>query len=249
MLVGKAGESSSASERVEEKKASLRPWRAQRVVCLYIRSRLATLAQHMRAAMVLKLPRAAEREYIATSGIVAIYVAALPSGPTRVAISRDLLHSLLAIRRRWPGTLITSAFWLKEKTEARLIVREVHNSFGHGSEGLLVANAKAAQRRVENVAAHIGIDLTEHAVVLQRARAAVGYIENRMEELQQAGELSWFNAAYREWRLEAKRHGRHLCYAAARARLRQAMFQQILNSESQQFPNRLFPALPTLNLN
>lgn len=202
--------------------------------------------------MVLKLPRAAEREYIATSGIAAIYIAALPSGPTRVAISRDLLHSLLAIRRRWPGTLITSAFWLKDKTEARLIVREVYNSLGHGSEGLLVANAKAAQRRVENVAAHIGIDLTEHAVVLQRARASVQYVEQQLELAQASGELSWFNQAYRAWRLEAKQQNRTMLYAEARARLRREMFRQILDSESQQFPNRLFPALQTvqtLNLN
>jgi hypothetical protein len=32
--------------------------------------------------MVLRLPRAAEREYLATYGIVAVYVAALPSGPS-----------------------------------------------------------------------------------------------------------------------------------------------------------------------
>ena len=31
--------------------------------------------------MALQLPRGAEREYIATSGIVAVYVAALPAGP------------------------------------------------------------------------------------------------------------------------------------------------------------------------
>jgi len=36
---------------------------------------------------------------------------------------------------------------VKDKTEARLITREVRASLAQGQEGLLVANAKAAQRR------------------------------------------------------------------------------------------------------
>jgi hypothetical protein len=199
--------------------------------------------------MPLKLPRGAEREYIAASNIYAIYVAALPSGPSLVGVSRDLLHSLLAIRRRWHCAHIYSAHWLKDKAEARLITREVYDSLAHGSEGLLVANAKTAQRRVENVAAHMGILLTDHDTVLLRARAAVGYIEQRIDEAQANGELSWFNAAFREWRLQAKSQGRTMCYAEARARLRRAMFRQILDAESQQFPSSLFPDLRTLNLN
>jgi hypothetical protein len=199
--------------------------------------------------MALKVPRGAEREYIAASGIVAIYVAALPSGPTRVGMSRDLLHSLLAIRRRWMGTIITCAYWLQSETDARLIMREVYNSLAHGNEGLLVANAKTAQRRIENVAAHMGILLTDHGTVLQRARCAVQYIEQQIEQAQANGELSWFNAAYREWRLQARSQGRTMVYAEARARLRRAMFRQILDVESQEVPASLFPALRTLNLN
>lgn len=199
--------------------------------------------------MALKLPRGAEREFIAASDIVAIYVVALPSGPSRVGISRDLLHTLLAIRQRWPGALIPCAYWTKDKTEARLICREVYASLARGSEGLLVASAKTAQRRIENIAAHVGIQITEHAVVLQRARAAVGYVEQQIEHAQATGELSWFNRAFREWRLLAKEQGRSMCYAEARARLRRAMFRQILAAESQQFPIKLFPDLQTLNLN
>src|ERR1700761_1379298 len=119
--------------------------------------------------MALKLPRGAEREYLAIYGIVAVYVAALPAGPsTFVSCSRDLLHSLLTLRRRWPALQITSAYWVKDKTEARLICREVNSGLARGDEGLLVADAKTAQRRIENVAAHMGIALTEHATVLLR---------------------------------------------------------------------------------
>ena len=43
--------------------------------------------------MALQPPRGAEREYIAVSNIVAIFVAALPAGPAYVGISRDLLQA------------------------------------------------------------------------------------------------------------------------------------------------------------
>ena len=86
--------------------------------------------------MALRLPRAAEREYIAAANVVAVYVAALPSGPSYVSTSRDLLHSLIALRRRWSGIRIVSAHWLEGKTEARLIWREVNAGLPRGASGL-----------------------------------------------------------------------------------------------------------------
>jgi len=112
---------------------------------------------------------------------------------------------------------------------------------------LLVANAKDAQRKVENVAAHMGIALTEHATVLSRARTAVAYIEQRIKQAQATGELSWFNSAYRAWRLEAKQVGRGMSYAEARARLRKNLFRQILSNEVQPGPNQIFPPLPGID--
>jgi hypothetical protein len=197
--------------------------------------------------MALKLPRAAEREYLAVYGIVAIYVAALPSGPAFVSFSRDLLHSLLTLRRRWEGLQITCAYWVKDRTEARLICRDVNYSLGRSDEGLLVATARTAQRRVENVAAHMGIALTEHDTVLMRARNAVAFIEERIAQAQAAGELQWFNSAYREWRLEAKQCGRGMSYAEARARLRQNIFRQVLTNEVQINPKQIFPPLPGID--
>jgi hypothetical protein len=62
---------------------------------------------------------------------------------------------------------------VQAKSDARLICREVNSRLAQGQQGLLVANAKSAQRKVENVAAHIGIALSDHDTVLIRARAAV----------------------------------------------------------------------------
>src|ERR1700739_1277653 len=152
--------------------------------------------------MVLMLPRQGEREFIAAYGIVAIYVAALPQGASLVGYSRDLLHSLLALRRRWAGLRITAAFWVKDRSEARLISNEVNASLMHdGERRLLMADAKAAQRHVENGAARMNTQPPEPGGVRARARAAVAYIEGRIAQAKAAGELSWFNSAYRAWRL------------------------------------------------
>jgi hypothetical protein len=195
--------------------------------------------------MALSLPRGAEREYLAIYGIVAIYVAALPSGGSCVGVTRDLLRTEIALRRQWFGLRLSCAYWVKDKTEARLITREVHANPGRDS-GLLPANAKTAQRRVENVAAHMGIPLTEHDTVLLRARSAVAFIENQIAEAHATGQLSWFNREYRAWRLAAQQHGRTLTYREARARLRRKVFRDVLFNPVQR---ELFPPLPTLNLN
>lgn len=199
--------------------------------------------------MALRLPRSAEREFIAAANVVAIYVAAIPSGPSYVSISRDLLHSLIALRRRWPGVRIVSAHWVGDKTEARLICREVNAGLPRGASGLLAADAKAATRRVENVAARMGFVLTDHAYVLLRARAAVAFVEDKIAQQQASGELRWFNQAYRAWRLAAQAEGRSMTYAEARARLRRRMFREVLSSsEFQGVSKCIFPPLRTLNL-
>ena len=198
--------------------------------------------------MTIMLPRGAEREYITAANVQAIYVAALPSGPSLVR-TRDLLHSLIALRRRFGGVRIITAHWVEGKTAARLICREVNSSLARGPSGLLVATAKDAERRVENVAAHMGVVPTDHADVLLRARAAVAFVENHIAHAEANGELRWFNQAYRSWRLAAKAEGRTMTYAEARARLRRHLFREILlTTEFIRVPNSIFPPLRTLNL-
>jgi hypothetical protein len=173
--------------------------------------------------------------------------AALPSGPTLVRTSRDLLMSLLAIRRRWDGAIITAAFWMQDKREARLLCREVNAGFAHGSEGLLVANARDAQRRIENVAAHMGIMLTDNDIVLLRARNAVEFIDRRIDQLQAEGKLHALNRAYRAWRIAAKSEGRVMTYSEFRARLRKKFLQQFLVTECHRGSEQLLPPLKGLD--
>jgi hypothetical protein len=87
--------------------------------------------------------------------------------------------------------------------------------------------------------------LTDHATIMERVSAAVAYVEDKIEQAQAAGELRWFNQAYQAWRLEAKAQGRVMTYAEARARLRRAIYRQILFGEAGEIAVRpkLFPSL------
>jgi len=172
------------------------------------------------------LPRGAEREYLTVYGVVAVYIVELPTGKTMLGTSRDLLQSLQAIRRRHTGAAIVAAYWAKDLVEAQRICQEAMRD----SEGVLM-NARTVQARIEIAGDRMNLALTDHETIMQRARMAVEYVEGKIAEAQAAGELRWFNRAFREWRLEANAHGRTMSYAEARARLRRAIYRQILFSE------------------
>jgi hypothetical protein len=70
----------------------------------------------------------------------------------------------------------------------------------------------------------LGLTVTEHEVVVQRAAAAVARLETGLDAAQKKGLLKSFNAAYREHRLAAKAQGkRFMGYQRAQARLRSAL--------------------------
>jgi hypothetical protein len=69
-----------------------------------------------------------------------------------------------------------------------------------GSVEGAVAEIKAAANRV-------GATLSEHAVVLARAQAALSQLDTKLELARQKGALKFFNAEYRRRREEAKARG------------------------------------------
>jgi hypothetical protein len=73
------------------------------------------------------MPRGADREYLTILGIVAIYVASLPTGATIVSVTRDLHRSLQHVRRCCCGAEINFALWVKDRSAADAIVREVRS--------------------------------------------------------------------------------------------------------------------------
>ena len=176
--------------------------------------------------MTFILPRGAEREYLTVYGVVAVYVAQLPTGEAMFGTSRDLLQSLQAIRRHHAGAAIVCAYWAKNADEAQRVCQEAMRD----SEGVLM-NARTVQARIEIAGDRMNLALTDHETIMQRARMAVEYVEGKIAEAQAAGELRWFNRAFREWRIEANARGRTMSYAEARGRLRRAISRQILFSE------------------
>ncbi|MCP3460405.1 hypothetical protein [Bradyrhizobium sp. CCGUVB23] len=53
---------------------------------------------------------------------------------------------------------------------------------------------------------------------MARVKLAVRRVQVVIDAANTTGELAWFNAAYRAWRIEAKKVGRGMSYADALAR-------------------------------
>ena len=188
--------------------------------------------------MAVQIPVGAERGYLITFGVAAIYVATRGEEPCIVGVSRDLGKTLDVMRTRWPDAEIVSAFWVRNRVTAKAIVAEV--------EGF--KSAEAARQEIEAVAANRQITLTSHDVTLARVRSALAEIEEGIAAANKRGDLAWFNAAYRSWRLAAKNVGRGMSYTEARARLRKAAIKQLkslgVNDFGPSLLSEIFPPLP-----
>ncbi len=91
-----------------------------------------------------------------------------------------------------------------------------------------VAEAADATGDVETTAARCGVQLTPHAIVVERVAQRTGKIEAAIERAIDEGVLKQFNAEYRKRRLAAKRIGKaFMTYGAAQARLRKAVTAMI----------------------
>jgi hypothetical protein len=77
---------------------------------------------------------------------------------------------------------------------------------------------------VPGAGAALGIVITDHTTVAERAKAAIERIEERVVQAHRTGALAAFNSEYRRRRLEAARDGRRfMTYGQAQARLRKAI--------------------------
>ncbi|MBR0879650.1 hypothetical protein ACVMGC_001052 [Bradyrhizobium barranii subsp. barranii] len=184
--------------------------------------------------MSIQIPRRAEREYLATLGIAAVYVASLPVGMAFVGISRDLHQSLISLQRRWFSAEIAFALWVKDRAAAEMIRRQVNATMLPSNSVLRLQSA------IEAAAETLNVPTTPHAIVMERVAAVVQQVEAKIEQAHRNGELIWFNRAFRQWRLEARSRGRVMTYKEARARLRRAVIERGL---SEQTISELLPAV------
>jgi len=183
------------------------------------------------------LPKGAAREYLTANDIVAVYVVEVPDEAVMLGVSRDLYQTLLAVRRHHKFAAIVAAYWVKGEADAQVLCGAALDG-----ERSLVTPAMISNR-IEAAAEKFNIPITDHQTILIKVQAAVQYVEERLDEAQKAGALRFFNRAYRQWRLDAKAHGRSMSYAEARARLRRSLYRQIALGEATELR---FPTLEAL---
>jgi hypothetical protein len=86
--------------------------------------------------------------------------------------------------------------------------------------GAVIRHARKDGSDIQAIARRLGVALTEHAIVLTRASAAIERIEAALREAQRRGDLQFFNAEYKRRRIAAAAAGQSfMSYGQARTRL------------------------------
>jgi|GEM_PF-5503407 len=194
--------------------------------------------------MHFEIPRGADREYLIVFGVAAIYLGTVPCGePCIVGASRDLDKTYEAMHQRWPWSEISCAYWVKDRDTAEAIANEVNGILPHDLDGRLAVRVEDARRQIERVACEWKISLTNHDAAMARVHAAVRRVEEKISEANARGELAWFNAAYRDWRIEAKKIGRVMSYSEALARLRKEVTKRLITLDILDLGADILPAI------
>ncbi|MCA1452161.1 hypothetical protein I6F35_02890 [Bradyrhizobium sp. BRP22] len=176
--------------------------------------------------MSIEMPRGAAREYLRVFGVAAIYVAVKPEGSCcRVGMSLDLARTQTFLDR----FEIDLVFWVRDAMTARRVMRKARvrlAMFG----GLAHVSGQTAGEEIEAAAGRLGVPLTEHQAALARVTRALGRVEAVLAQAHADGTLSWFNRAYRAYRLAST--GRTMLYGEAKVRLRNAVVRRIMAGET-----------------
>jgi hypothetical protein len=192
--------------------------------------------------MEFEIPHGAEREYLIIFGVAAIYVGTSPVGePCLVGATRDLNLTLRAMQRKWLRSEISCGYWVKDRDAAEAIAAEVNGVLPRDQDDRLAVRAEVAARQIEAVARAWHIPLTNHDAAMARVKSAVRHVQEVIDAANATGELAWFNAAYRAWRLDAKKIGAGMSYAEARARLRKAVTKRLITLDVLDCSETLLP--------
>ena len=149
--------------------------------------------------MIEPLPKPV-RDYLHEFGLACIYVT--PAG--RIGVTRDLADA----------GAIAAALWTKDAATAHAVVRAIGALRSPASVEAATAEVLAAAKRVDAV-------LSEHAVVVARARDALTRLDTKIELARQSGTLQFFNSEYRRRREAARAAGKgFMRYGTALAKLR-----------------------------
>jgi hypothetical protein len=169
-------------------------------------------------------PTRSERDYLAAFGAVAIYRAAMPAGsPVKIGVARGLSKRRTRVSTDARSPTLRSAFWVRDRRSAELIVRDVCRAVSH-RDGWLNGSVDYVTAIITDTAAKRGIVLTPHDRALARVTNATIHIYTVIEQANASGALKWFSEAYRAFRLNTDQS---LLYQQSRARIRTAMVRCI----------------------
>jgi len=177
--------------------------------------------------MNLELPTTAARDYLKLTGYHAIAIITTARGiPCRLRVTDDLAQCITSERERWsPYIEMTSAFWIEKIDDADRIMASVMNLRPDvlGAEGINLY----AERLILDIE-HFGrlykIPITHHNVVIKRVNDVIEIVNKRMKQAQAAGDMQFFNKAFKEHR----ENGVPLIYGKAKAKLRDAIIRRAI---------------------
>lgn len=185
--------------------------------------------------MEIEYPRKAERVYLTSLEIAAVYVGTyVAEHMAIVGTSRDLGRSAALQQEVWPTFQIVAAWWVRDRQTAEAIVKTVE-PLRFVDPGPRVSDADHAIALIEDEARKQQVKLTDHATALERVKASAAQVKSAVDALNKAGDLKWFNDAYREHRAL----GGRLTYAAARTRLYRALAKRLVLGERLDLGTRL----------
>jgi hypothetical protein len=107
-------------------------------------------------------------------------------------------------------------WWVRDWSSAHQVVQAIGEA--------QPASVEAAVAEIRAAAARCDVVLSEHAVVVARARDALARLDTKIELARQSGTLQFFNSEYRRRREEARATGKgFMRYGTALAKLRQLL--------------------------
>jgi hypothetical protein len=174
--------------------------------------------------MAIDLPSRSELDYTIAFDVAAIYVAcpADADQPCLIACARHATRSA-AHHPKTPRIVFIA--WTYGIVEAQATVDRVRSNFSNGSP-LQARTSGDMIKLIRQAANKIGVQLTDHDHAMVRVRKNIAEFSKLLAKAEGEGDLRFFNAAYRSYRLAESAQGRKtISYPEARRRLTRALLE------------------------
>lgn len=172
----------------------------------------------------------AAKTYLAAIGASAIYIATNQGVPISVGVARDLDKALHHLRKIvCPGATFGWVAWAADYQALAHIAQATIRITPLTSMSLLITE-------IETAAQALGVTLTPHLRVLERAQVYAEALDEAIAAMQQAGVFKTFNQAYKAYRLGLGRKGKSpVPYWAVMGELRGVVIRMLIAQGKNRF--------------